>query len=55
MWPRRRKSVGSCEHGNEPWGPTKCGDLVTTEELLKKDFAPWSWLVKRYLCLGVWL
>ena len=37
--------AGTCECANEPSGSIKCGeflDYLRTEELLKKDSAPWS-------------
>jgi hypothetical protein len=42
--------VGSGEHGNEPSGSIKCGELLLAEHtiyyLLKKYSASWSWLVR---------
>jgi hypothetical protein len=38
----------SCEHGNEGSGSIKRGefpDYLSDYENLKKDSAPWSWLV----------
>jgi len=40
--------VGACECGYEPSGFIKCRevlDWLRNYSLLKKDFAPWSWLV----------
>ena len=37
--------AGTCEFGNEPSGSIKCGEflgLLRTDEILKKDSAPWS-------------
>ena len=37
--------AGSCECGNEPLGSIKCGeflDKLRSDQLLKKDTAPWS-------------
>jgi hypothetical protein len=40
--------VGSCEHGNEPVGSTKCCEFLEwLSRLLKKDLTLWSWLVGR--------
>jgi len=38
-------SAGSCEHGNEPSGSIKRGELfdqLNECQFLKKDSAPWS-------------
>jgi hypothetical protein len=40
--------AGCCEHGNEPSGSIKGGNLLdylSDYKLLKKYYAPWSWLV----------
>ena len=40
--------VGSCKRGNEPSDTIKCGafvDQLGSCQLLRKDYAPWSWLV----------
>jgi len=40
--------AGACECGYEPWGYIKCPevlDWLRNCSFLKKDFAPWSWLV----------
>ena len=42
----------ACECGNEPSGSMKCGeflDQLQTSQLLKKDSAPWSKQVSKYL------
>ena len=38
-----RIGTGFCEFGNESLGSIKCGEFL--EYLLKKDSAPFSWLV----------
>jgi hypothetical protein len=41
--------VSCCEHGNEPSGSLKGGELIdqlSDSESLKKDSAPWSQFVK---------
>jgi hypothetical protein len=43
-----RIGTGTCECGNEHSGSMKCGefpDKVKTDWLLKKDSAPWIYLV----------
>jgi len=37
--------VGTCKHGNEPLGSIKGRYWLTDYYLLKKDSAPWSWLL----------
>jgi hypothetical protein len=40
--------MGSCEHGNEPSGSIKCWEVLewlSDWRLLKKDSAPWNYLV----------
>ena len=42
--------AGCCECGNEPSGSIKCGeflDQLRTSQLLKKNSAPWSYLVSQ--------
>jgi hypothetical protein len=52
MWLRKGTSVeGSCEHGNEPSGSTKCWKILEQLRdwpLLKKDSAPQSWLIFKW-------
>jgi hypothetical protein len=41
--------AGSCKHGNEPFGSINDWeflDWLSDYQLLKKDSAPWSWLVR---------
>jgi len=48
--------TGPCEHGNEPWGSIKGEeffDWLIGCWLLKKDSAPWSWLVIRLLLMTI--
>ena len=43
--PGQRQVADACECGNEPSGSVKCGeflDQLQTNQLLKKDSAPWS-------------
>ena len=43
--PGQRQVAEACECGNEPSGSVKCGeflDQLQTNQLLKKNSAPWS-------------
>jgi hypothetical protein len=51
IWPRRGGVVACFECASEPPGSIKCEEFLDYQrkyQLLKKDSAPWSWLITEY-------